>query len=160
MAHIFGKSSKANKTKEYFKKLQFYTLIGKNVEPLNNSEVTIKEERKILVEKEIIDKKITEKYRRLLRDKGEKRNILKMKINKVISLSKEQVEQIIKYNVKNKAMSWDPMPRKANRKLCRKKAPNGEIIICKITELLNEFLDSKCIPIEISSSRVFVPKKK
>lgn len=75
--------------------------------------------------------------------------------DKVISLSKEQVEHIIKYNTKNKTMLWDLIPGKTIIKLCRKKTPKGEMLISKIAELLNEFLDSKCVPIEISSSRLF-----
>ena len=56
------------KSKKFKTYQTLITEYEEEVEPLNNSEVATKGERKILVEKEIIDKKITEKYRRLLGD--------------------------------------------------------------------------------------------
>ena len=65
----------------------------------------------------------------------------------------------IRKSVKDKAVAWDLIPGKAIKKLCKKKAKHKKEIIQKITDLINEYLESKCIPIEMCTSRLFCLNK-
>ena len=148
----------SNKVKEYFKRLEFYTLIGKNTEPHRNLEVTINKEKKIITEKEYIDKITTIKYKRLRDDKGYKVRYINPQ-DEVIRVNYREVKYAIRRSVKDKAVAWDLIPGKAINKLCKKKAKYKKEIVQKITELINEYLESKCIPIEMCTSRLFFLNK-
>ena len=72
--------------KEYFKILEFYTLIGKNTDALRNLEINEKGEEKILVEKKKINKIITKKYKKQLNDEGHKIKYIHSASDEVIKL--------------------------------------------------------------------------
>ena len=146
-----------NHIKEYFKRLSFYTNINKKVDILRNLEIKIDNEPKIIVDKDEINGLILKKYQELLGDHGHKNIYFNIAQDETINVNEKEVKQSIKCHVKDKAVSWDLIPGKSIKGLLLES--NAARIITKLTEMINFFLTSKCIPIEIMTSRLFCLNK-
>jgi hypothetical protein len=147
--------------KEYFLLMRVYTELNNKVGLLNDLEIGDDNEKNIIMDDDIIKKKLYEKYRVLFDDRGYKN---KYEITNKQFIFDEHIirKEIIQLNI-NKAVSWDYIPPKAINNLIGKKDYDNKeenIIIKDIKQLFNEILSSNnYIGPEFNTARLVVLNK-
>ena len=107
---ILGETGIGKRDKEFFIKMRFWSDTNKRSRIMDSMAIEDTDTKEVNVEtdRNVIDQKITEKYRRLLRDKGEKTKYKADKLGKeCITLNKEDVENSLKRINLQKATSLD-----------------------------------------------------
>ena len=152
-----------NAVKEFFVKMKFYTNINKKTDIIKN--LIINENKKegdlnYTTDMNIINKKITQKFKNLLLDDGKKRVYLPSmeEQNDLFNFSNEEIVRCIKKSNLNKATSWDMIPGKVFNKFINKKDTNDKEqkenvnnLRIFINDLVNNYI---YLPEEISTARL------
>jgi len=149
----FEKLRISKKWKEYYAKLRFYSDLNKDVAVLSNLSIILpSNEQTVTIDKELINKEVTNKYKTLFKDNGEK--ILYYPLNNEIV---EYTQDIVSYALKkldlNKATSWDMIPGNAFQIFNKKEN------LPHLVNFINEFMKADLVPENLSLGRLLCLNK-
>jgi len=99
----------SRKDKEYFVRLRFYSDLNKNVEILSDLLI---DDKIVTTDKDIINDRVTHKYKELFRDTGNKNRIQPLDDSVILYTDDIVKDDLFKLNL-NKATSWDLIPGKS-----------------------------------------------
>ena len=152
----FFEENKGRATKEYFRRLRFYSKIGKKVDILKNIEL---DNGEIITDPSQIDNLVTTKYKKLFKDNGYKSVYPN---GKCITITTEDVDYSLNRVSLDKAVSNDYFPGACFKELLETKAknPSDYKFLCeRLAELLNGLLKEQVMNQDIITARLICLNK-
>ena len=149
----FEKLKLNRKWKEYFAKLRFYSDLNKDVDILSNLSITIPDfGDTVTIDKDTINKKVSEKYRKLFKDDGTKL-LIKPINDEVLIYTDDMIKRALDKLNLNKATSWDLLPGKSFEIFKEKEN------LPYLTRFINEIMSMEIIPDNLTLGRLLCLNK-
>ena len=151
----FEKLRKNRNDKEYFLRLRFYSDLNKNVCIVSNLKIKDKEFGDIVTtDREIMDKEISGKYKKLFKDINGK-ILLPVLSNKSLIYTSDMIIQALKKLNLKKATSWDFIPGMAFEIFKTNKYENAKYL----ADFINLILQENKLPDEMTLGRLLCLNK-